>query len=236
MLGRMATDFVVDATTLAYPVFQARESVLATDVWLQRADGQISCQSITAVPIYDPEGLWCGTRGMGRDVTELRERERTQKQRVLRDRLMTYLADTIRNEINPGKDAARGAVGHRPRDCADGGLIINGHPASSGYDVVTGARRCRMPISRLRWPVLVEQGFHPICCAVGLQLIGNVTEDARRAISASTAPSCSGAMPMAAASATATVPCWPKSAGQVGLAIAQLRNYREIVTRPIPTG
>jgi diguanylate cyclase (GGDEF)-like protein/PAS domain S-box-containing protein len=229
MLGRMATDFVVDATTLAYPVFQARESVRATDVWLQRADGQISCQSITAVPIYDPEGLWCGTRGMGRDVTELRERERTQRQRVLRDRLMTYLADTIRNEINPEKTLPAALSGTGLAIGADGGLIINGHPASSGYDVVTWGA----PLPHADFPAavagLVEQGFTDLSRG-GLQLIGNVTEDA-----SSVDQRVNGAVMFwcdadGGGFGDGDRAVLAEVAGQVGLAIAQLRNYREIVT------
>jgi diguanylate cyclase (GGDEF)-like protein/PAS domain S-box-containing protein len=229
MLGRLATDFVVDASILAYPVFQARETVLATDVWLQRADGLISCQSITAVPIYDPEGLWCGTRGMGRDVTELRERERMQKQRVLRDRLMTYLADTIRNEINPEKTLPAALSGTGLAIGADGGMIVNGHPASSGYDVLTWGA----PLPQADFPAavagLVEQGFADML-SDGRQLIGHVTEDGTTN----------------EARVNGAVMFWCNSdgggfgdgdraileevAGQVGLAIAQLHNYREIVT------
>jgi diguanylate cyclase (GGDEF)-like protein/PAS domain S-box-containing protein len=229
LLGRLATDFVVDASTLAYPVFQARESVLAADVWLQRADGQISCQSITAVPIYDPEGLWCGTRGMGRDVTELRERERTQKQRVLRDRLMTYLADTIRNEINPEKTLPAALSGTGLAIGADGGMIINGHPASTGYDVVTWGA----PLPQADFPAavagLVEQGSVDML-REELQLIGHVTEDG----TASDARINGAVMFWCGADGggfgDSDRAILAEVAGQVGLAIAQLRNYREIVT------
>lgn len=230
MLGRQATDFVVDAATLDYPVFQARETVLASDVWLQRADGQISCQSITAVPIYDPEGLWCGTRGMGRDVTELRERERTQKQRVLRDRLMTYLADTIRNEINPEKTLPAALSGAGLAIGADGGLIINGHPASTGYDVVTWGA----PLPQADFPTavagLVEQGFTELM-RDGLQLIGHVTEDG----SGGDLQRVNGAIMFwcdadGGGFGDGDRAVLAEVAGQVGIAIAQLRNYREIVT------
>jgi diguanylate cyclase (GGDEF)-like protein/PAS domain S-box-containing protein len=229
LLGRIATDFVVDAMSLTYPVFQARETVLAADVWLQRADGQISCQSITAVPIYDPEGLWCGTRGMGRDVTELRERERAQKQRVLRDRLMTYLADTIRNEINPEKTLSAALSGTGLAIGADGGMIVNGHPASTGYDVVTWGS----PLPQADFPTalagLAEQGFADLL-REGLQLIGHVTEDGTSGdagINGAVMFWCGADGGGFGDSDRAIL---AEVAGQVGLAIAQLRNYREIVT------
>ena len=229
LLGRLAADFVVDTSTLAYPVFQARETVLATDVWLQRADGLTSCQSITAVPIYDPEGLWCGTRGMGRDVTVERERERTQQQRVLRDRLMTYLADTIRNELNPEKTLPSALSGTGLAIGADGGLIINGHPASSGYDIVTWGA----PLPQADFPealaALIEQGSADMS-RDGFQLIGHVAEDGTgEALEVNGAVLfwCSGEGGGFGDGDRAIL---GDVAGQIGKAIAQLRNYREIVT------
>ena len=229
LLGRLAADFVVDTSTLTYPVFQARETVLAADVWLQRADGLTSCQSITAVPIYDPEGLWCGTRGMGRDVTEQRERERTQQQRGLRDRLMTYLADTIRKELNPEKTLPSALSGTGLAIGADGGLIINGHPASSGYDIATWGA----PLLPADFPealaALIEQGFADMS-RDGFQLIGHVTEDRvddEARVNGAVLFWCSGDGSGFGDGERAIL---ADVAGQIGKAIAQLRNYREIVT------
>ncbi|WP_189049221.1 GGDEF domain-containing protein [Aliidongia dinghuensis] len=229
LLGRLATDFVVDASPLPYPVFQARDTVLQTDVWLQRADGTTSCQSITAVPIYDPDGQWCGTRGMGRDVTEQRERERAEKQRLLRDRLMTYLGDTIRTEINPEKTLPAALSGTGLAIGADGGMILAGHPAAASYDVVSWGE----PLPEHDFPeahaALVEQGAVDLLRG-GLQLIGQLTEDASAG---------DGRI-------NGAVLFWCKTesrgfgdgdravlsdvAAQIGLAIAQLKKFHEIVT------
>jgi diguanylate cyclase (GGDEF)-like protein/PAS domain S-box-containing protein len=230
ILGRVAAEFVVDASALAYPVFQAREAVLAIDVWLQRADGRTSCQSITAVPIYDPDGVWCGTRGMGRDVTEQRETERLQKQQMLSKRLMTYLADTIRNEINPEKTLPAALSGTGLAIGADGGMIINGHPASTGYETITWGAALPSADFPEAHAALVDQGSVDMQ-RDGLQLIGHVTEDGT---------SGDGRI-------NGAVLFWRRAdgdggglddsdrkvlndvAGQIGLAVAQLRNYHEIV-------
>jgi diguanylate cyclase (GGDEF)-like protein/PAS domain S-box-containing protein len=229
LLGRLATDFVVDASPLPYPVFQARDTVLQTDVWLQRADGSTSCQSITAVPIYDPDGDWCGTRGMGRDVTELREAERGEKQRLLRDRLMSYLGETIRTEINPEKTLPAALSGTGLAIGADGGMIIAGHPAAASYEVVSWGE----PLPEVDFPeahaALIEQGSVDLLRG-GLQLIGQMTEEA-----ADDDARINGA-----------VLFWCKIDGrgfgdgdrsvlgdvaaQIGLAIAQLKKFHEIVT------
>jgi diguanylate cyclase (GGDEF)-like protein/PAS domain S-box-containing protein len=234
MLGRVATDFLVDASSPDYPVFQARETVLGTDVWLQRADGQISCQSITAVPIYDPEGAWCGTRGMGRDVTLERERERLQKQRVLRDRLMTHLADTIRNEINPEKTLPSALSGTGLAIGADGGMILDGHPAASGYEIVSWGAPLRPADFQAVLTSLAEQGLVDRL-SDGLQLLGYVTQDSGATETGMMAPRVNGAILFWRSAdgggfADSDRAILAEVAGQAGLAIARLHNYRAIVT------
>ncbi len=229
MLGRMAAEFVVDVAGPADPVFMTRDPVLASDVWLQRADGQISCQAITAVPIFDETGTRCGARGMGRDVTEQRERERNQRQTLLRDRLMTYLRDTIRNEINPEKTLPAALSGTGLAIGADGGMIINGHPGSVGYDTILwGAELPREDFPEAH-AALLEQGSLDLLRG-GLQLIGHVTEDGTAGdgrINGAVLFWCradGGGFGDGDRSVLSEV------AAQVGLGIAQLKNYREIVT------
>ena len=114
MLGRFAADFVIDASSIPYPVFQAREKVLNADVWLQRADGQLSCQLITAVPIFDGDGLWCGARGMGRDVTSARDatlRLIAQKDEEIRQ---LQRAGAYAGEVRAKADAELDEAGRAP--------------------------------------------------------------------------------------------------------------------------
>jgi diguanylate cyclase (GGDEF)-like protein/PAS domain S-box-containing protein len=228
MLGRMATDFVVDVSALVDPIFLAREPVLNADVWLQRADGQISCQSITAVPIFDETNVWCGARGMGRDVTQQRERERTQRQNLLRDRLMTYLRDTIRNEINPEKTLPAALSGTGLAIGADGGMIINGHPASVGYDTILWG----LEVPRQDFPEalasLVEQGSVDLL-RDGLQLIGHVTEDGTGSDDRTNGAVLFWSRADGGGFGDSDRAVLSDVAAQIGLGIAQLKNYREIL-------
>lgn len=85
----------------AFP-FSTRDKVEAIEVWVKGADGEAHCMMISALPVTDESGEWCGTRGVGRDVTELRAREREVEEAHARDRLVTSIADAIRAELDPG--------------------------------------------------------------------------------------------------------------------------------------
>lgn len=228
LLGRLAVDFIVDAAPLPYPVFQARQTVLATDVWLQGADGQISCQSITAVPILDADGIWCGARGMAKDVTSQREDERAQKQRHMRDRLMTYLVDTIRNEINPEKTLPASLTGTGLAIGAEGGLIINGHPATKSYEIIPWGRTLPESDFEEGLAALLEQGTVDLL-RDGLHLIGHVTDDATSGDGGVNGAVLFWCRADGRGFGDGDRQILREVAGQIGIAIAQLRNYHEII-------
>ena len=238
MLGKFAADFVIDASSIPYPVFQAREKVLNADVWLQRADGQLSCQLITAVPIFDADGVWAGARGMGRDVTSAREAERLQKQRLLRERLMTYLGNTVRNEIDPEKTLPTALSGICLAIGASGGVILNGDLAMESQEAVAWGEVLEAEDFREAVAALEDQGSLDMLRR-GLRLIGHVTSDEGTV----------GADNGEPAKVNGAVMFWcsaDRSGGgfddgdrlivrevalQIGGAITRLEQFREIVTR-----
>jgi diguanylate cyclase (GGDEF)-like protein/PAS domain S-box-containing protein len=228
LLGKRAADFVVDASPHPYPIFQTRRPVMEHDVWMLRADGQISCQAITSVPILDADGEWAGSRGMGRDVTELRDRERAEKQRALRDRLMTYLHETIHNEVNPERTLPAALSGTGLAIGADGGLILNGHPGAPGVETMAwGAILTAQDIEAVQTD-LIEHGTVDVLRG-GLHIVGHVTLDRPDDTGL-----VNGAMLFWSRAETGGFSDGDRSilgdvAGQIGLAVAHLRQYREMV-------
>lgn len=76
--GRSARDFAVEETPgtpmpSVWP-FDAQDALDAAEVFLQRKDGSIGCFEVACLPVRDAKGVWIGTRGVARDVTEARER------------------------------------------------------------------------------------------------------------------------------------------------------------------
>jgi diguanylate cyclase (GGDEF)-like protein/PAS domain S-box-containing protein len=71
--GRRAGDLLAGPAG-ANP-FSAREALDGADVRLKAADGTIVTLNVAAVPVYSPDGVYEGARGIARDVTALREAE-----------------------------------------------------------------------------------------------------------------------------------------------------------------
>lgn len=83
--------------------FSAREAVEDIEVWLTRADGKSSCFLVSALPILDKGGIWRGARGVGHDVTELREKEALLAQSEARDQRIRGMIDEIHAEPDSTK-------------------------------------------------------------------------------------------------------------------------------------
>jgi hypothetical protein len=104
LLGHSPLEFFAEpeADFTATP-FAAREPVSEIDVWFHRADGTVACLVATAVPLFGPEGDWCGARGVCRDISETRDREAALARAQVRERLLAHLTRTIRDEIEPAR-------------------------------------------------------------------------------------------------------------------------------------
>lgn len=72
-----------------------------SEVWLKRADGRSACVVISAMPLLTQDGTWRGARGVCRDVTESREREATLARVRNRERVLTRIVRSFRDEVNP---------------------------------------------------------------------------------------------------------------------------------------
>jgi diguanylate cyclase (GGDEF)-like protein len=102
LIGRPVAEFLAAAGATEIPfVFRARAACEDGDIWLRRADGASDCLVVAAVPRIDATGAWLGARGVGRRVTEQWQRDRDAAHGHLRDRLVTHLARTIGDEIDP---------------------------------------------------------------------------------------------------------------------------------------
>jgi diguanylate cyclase (GGDEF)-like protein len=103
LIGRPVAEFLAGAGGAAEipTVFRARAACEDGDVWLRRADGTSDCLAVAAVPRIDGTGAWLGARGLARRVTERWQRDRDAAHGHLRDRLVTHLARTIGDEIDP---------------------------------------------------------------------------------------------------------------------------------------
>lgn len=82
------------------PFFTSRR-LENTEVWLKRSDGRAACVVVSATPMVGADGSWQGARGVCRDVTESREREATLARVRNRERVLTRIVRSFRDEVNP---------------------------------------------------------------------------------------------------------------------------------------
>jgi diguanylate cyclase (GGDEF)-like protein/PAS domain S-box-containing protein len=102
LLGRRPDEFLVEseAANIELP-FQARKPVVHAQVWLRDIDNEEACLLASAVPVVGPEGVWLGARGLCRDVTHERLRDSELAQSKVREQVVAYIVNQIREEARP---------------------------------------------------------------------------------------------------------------------------------------
>lgn len=107
-LGHAAADLSGWSIAVLYPEeplhrtpFEAQTPIEGEEIGLVAADGSVADVQVWAVPILDRQGRWCGARGLCRDVTADRQRERALARARLRQRVLDDVMRAIRDEIEP---------------------------------------------------------------------------------------------------------------------------------------
>lgn len=102
LVGSAARALLFHAETVpAHFVFEMVEIVEGRELWLKRADGEAVCVLASARPIIDKNGQRSGTRGICRDITAERLRENDLARLKIRERIVDYIVDAVRNEAEP---------------------------------------------------------------------------------------------------------------------------------------
>jgi len=98
--GHRAVEMFKTAEFDASELFSATEAVKDYELWIE-AGGAQSCFNFSAEPIYDKSGQWCGARGVGRDVTEMKHKEAELARIRSSDALISQVLQAIRAEADP---------------------------------------------------------------------------------------------------------------------------------------
>ena len=102
LVGRPPSDFFVEEWGAPMPMpFTATDALADVELWFRRADGAPACLLASCVPLLGDDGEWLGARGVCRDVTEARERDSALARARNRERLLTYMVRTMRDEVDP---------------------------------------------------------------------------------------------------------------------------------------
>ena len=110
LVGSQPEGFLVrDGDGQGSPPFATKIAVVDVEVWMRQADGSEACLLASARPIRGEGGTWLGARGVCRDVTQERLRDAALLRASNRERLLSYIVRTIRDEVEPA-DMLRAAA------------------------------------------------------------------------------------------------------------------------------
>jgi len=102
MIGRHPSEFLVDTDVDSFDSpFHAQTAMVQTQIWLRNVDNEETCLLASAVPVMDQNGDWRGARGLCRDVTHERLRDSELAQAKVREQVVAYVVNQIREEARP---------------------------------------------------------------------------------------------------------------------------------------
>ena len=102
LVGRHPSDFVIhQGPSSGVAAFAASLPVTDMEVWMRDSEGKDACVLTSAMPLKSEDGRWNGARGICRNVTEQRQRDAALLRAHNRERLLTYVVRTIRDEVEP---------------------------------------------------------------------------------------------------------------------------------------
>lgn len=103
LLGRDPVSLAVeqDGVVPSDQPFATRQRIEAREIWLRRADGAAARVAVSALPLVGAGGEITGVRGLCRDITSADAQETALLEARHHERLLAYIARTIREEVEP---------------------------------------------------------------------------------------------------------------------------------------
>lgn len=102
LVGRDPSDFITETPLEGGETpFAGAVALEDVEVWMTQADGSAACVLASSTPIRDEDGQWLGARGICRDITQERLRDAALSRANNRERLLSYIVRTIRDEVDP---------------------------------------------------------------------------------------------------------------------------------------
>lgn len=102
LLGQSPEALLIAPETAPVPLpFHADRTLRNVELWVRTQKGEPACILISAIPIPGVDDQPSGARGIAIDVSEERHRQSELARLKIRERLVSYIVDALRNEVSP---------------------------------------------------------------------------------------------------------------------------------------
>lgn len=82
-------------------LFSVKTPIQGREAWTTDRNGDDACIVVTAIPMHDSTGEWCGARGVVRDITRQKFQERDVADGRAREDLVSAIVTAMRAQIEP---------------------------------------------------------------------------------------------------------------------------------------
>ena len=109
--------------------FSTPVPVDGVEIWIADPEGAPLCFEVSAVPLFDKDGVWCGARGVCRDVTRDRKFRANLAEHRDHERVFPRITAVFRAEANPDDMLRMAASASTHGFCANGCQILTVPPS-----------------------------------------------------------------------------------------------------------
>ena len=102
LVGMAARELLLDPESAPHAfAFEAEQPIERKEIWLKSATAEPVCVLASALPLFDRAGQRKGARGVCRDITLERMRDADLAWHKVREQVVAFVVDAIRNEAKP---------------------------------------------------------------------------------------------------------------------------------------
>lgn len=103
LIGVQAQEFLVASADRPESVFTTKQAAKDVNLWVRGMTGEECCLTATALPLTDPNGAWCGARGLCSDITTLQSTAVARADTHNQERLLAYILSSVRDQMDPAQ-------------------------------------------------------------------------------------------------------------------------------------
>lgn len=134
MVGRCPHELGLASNDTANTPFHATDITHTREWRVWGKNGHARTFSVSALPLRNHDGQWCGARGVARDLTDIEIRDMALANARMRDRIVSHIVHILRDDLPPERELLAAAKSLTLTMQAEGCQIYRRH--ADGWETV----------------------------------------------------------------------------------------------------